>query len=84
MNEEMQSLHKNRIWELVILSNGNKVIGCKWVYVKKEGFSGKNEIRYKVRLVVKGYVQKEGIDYNEVFFSVVKYSSIRILLVLVA
>ncbi|KAG8486257.1 hypothetical protein CXB51_019640 [Gossypium anomalum] len=80
----MQSLHKNRTWELVTLPKGKKEIGCKWVYAKKEGFPGKNEIRYKARLVAKVYVQKEGIDYNEVFSLVVKHSSIRFLLALVA
>ena len=36
MSEEMESLHKNRTWELVKLPKGKKVIGCKWVYQKKE------------------------------------------------
>ncbi|KAG8480687.1 hypothetical protein CXB51_025275 [Gossypium anomalum] len=31
MNEEMQSLHKNRTWELVTLPKGKKAIGCKWI-----------------------------------------------------
>ncbi|KAH9698403.1 hypothetical protein KPL71_024000 [Citrus sinensis] len=53
MNEEMQSLHKNETWELVTLPKEKKAIGCKWVYAKNEGFSRKNEIRYKARLVAK-------------------------------
>nr|GEY72248.1 retrovirus-related Pol polyprotein from transposon TNT 1-94 [Tanacetum cinerariifolium] len=70
--------------ELTNLLEGKKAIGCKWVYAKKEGFHGQDEVRYKVRLVAKGYAHKEGIDYNEVFPLVVKHSSIRILLALIA
>ncbi|KAH9699236.1 Integrase catalytic domain-containing protein [Citrus sinensis] len=77
MNEKMQSLHKNETWELVTLPKEKKAIGCKWVYAKKEGFPRKNEIRYKVRLVAKGYTQKEGIDYNEVFSPAVKHSDLE-------
>ena len=50
----------------------------------KDGFPNKNNVHYKARLVAKVYAQTEGVDYNEVFSPVVKHSSIRILLALVA
>ena len=84
MTEEMESLHKNQTWELVKLSRGQKIIGCKWVFKKKEGIPGVESVRYKVRLVAKGYSQTEGVDFNKVFSPVVKHISIRVLLAIVA
>ena len=66
------------------MPKGNKAISCKWVLAKKHGSSYDDTVRYKARLVGKGYTQREGIDYNEVFSTVIKYSSIRIMLTLVA
>jgi len=66
----------------VQLPKGKRVVGCKWVHKKKEEISGVEPSKYKERLVAKGYSQKEGIDFHEVFSSVVKHSSIRVLLAL--
>ena len=53
--------------------------GYKWVFKKKRGTDGKVET-YKVRLVVKGYHQHYGIDYNETFSPVAMLKSIQIML----
>ncbi|KAG8497073.1 hypothetical protein CXB51_008352 [Gossypium anomalum] len=84
MQEEMKSLHKNKTWDLVKLPKGKKAVRCKWVFKKKERTPGVEESRYKVRLVAKGYSQIPGVDFTDVFSPVVKHSSIRALLGIVA
>ena len=56
---------------------------CRWLYKWKPGIPGVEEPRYKSRLVAKGYSQKEGIDYQEIFSPVVKHVSIRVMLSIV-
>jgi len=51
--------------------------------MKKEGIPGAESVRYKTRLVVKGYSQTKSVDFNEVFSLVVKHTSIRVLLAMV-
>ena len=78
MEQKMESLDRNQTWKLVDLSKDSKVIGCRWVFSKND-----NE-QCKTKLVAKGYAQKEGIDYNEIFSRVVKHTSIQMLLTIVA
>ena len=84
MSEEMQSLDKNSVWELVSKPKDRKIVDCKWVFRKKEGTHEGDAVRYKARLVAKGYSQKEGVDYDEIFSQVVKHTSIRLLLSIAA
>jgi Reverse transcriptase (RNA-dependent DNA polymerase) len=81
MKEKIHSLQKNQIWTLVEQPKNKKVVGCKWVFKKKDDAKG---VRYKARLVTKGYSQVEDVNFNEVFSPVVKHTSIRVLLSLVA
>ena len=76
---EYKAILDNGTWELVELPDGRKPIGSKWVFRVKYNSDGTVE-RFKARIVAKGYSQEYGIDYDETFSPVVKFSSIRTLL----
>jgi transposase InsO family protein len=82
MDEELSSLAKHDVWDLVDLPAGKKAIGNKWVYKLKR--SNGTVTRYKARLTAKGFSQRHGIDYNETFAPVAKYTTIRVVLALAA
>lgn len=74
----MESLRKNQNWDLVSLPKGRKAIGNRWFFRVKQNQVGQVE-RFEARLVAKGFSQKRGIDYDEAFAPVAKFTSIRIL-----
>ena len=67
----------------VNLPKGQKIIGVKWIYKTK--LNEKREIdKFKARLVVKGYNQKYGVDYQEIFAPVARQNTIRLVISLAA
>ena len=83
MDCEMEAIEKNRTWELTDLAPGHKAIALKWVYKVKKDTDGKI-LKHKARLVAKGYVQKYGVDFEEVFAPVTRMETLRLLLALTA
>ncbi|GJT71556.1 putative ribonuclease H-like domain-containing protein [Tanacetum coccineum] len=75
-----QALFKlQKVWVLVDLPYGKKVIGTKWVFRNKRD-ERSIVVKNKARLVAQGFRQEEGIDYDEVFAPVARIEAIRLFL----
>ncbi|WVZ95284.1 LOW QUALITY PROTEIN: hypothetical protein U9M48_041069 [Paspalum notatum var. saurae] len=83
MEEEMNAIMENGTWELVEPPPSCRPISMKWVYKVKREERGE-VVRHKARLVARGFVQREGVDFNEVFAPVARMESVRLLLALAA
>ena len=83
MQEEYQSIMKNGVWEIIPRPSIKLVITSKWIYKIKHVIDGSIE-NYKARFVARGFSQKEGIDYEETFAHVARYTSIRTIIALTA
>ncbi|GJT95298.1 putative ribonuclease H-like domain-containing protein [Tanacetum coccineum] len=79
MQEELLQFKLQEVWTLVELPNGKRAIRTKWVFRNKKDERG-IVIKNKVRLVTQGYIQEEGIDYDEVFAPVAIIEAIRLFL----
>jgi hypothetical protein len=79
MDDEIKSIEKNKTFDMVPLPVGKSAITAKWVYKKKPGING-GPPRYKAHLVARRFEQRYGIDFEEMFAPVVKWSTIRALI----
>jgi hypothetical protein len=79
MIEEYESILNNDVWEVVSRPQGKLVATSKWIYkIKHETYD--NVEKFKSRFVARGFSQKEGTDYDEIFSLVSSYTSIRVII----
>ena len=75
MVEEYDSIVRNSAWEIVPRPEWKSMVGSRWIYKVKRAADGSID-KYKSRFVARGFSQIEGIDYEETFAPVARYSSI--------
>lgn len=83
MRDEFDALQKNRTWTLVPRPPGAHLITGKWIFRNKLNPDGSLD-RRKARWVVRAFMQRAGIDFDQTFSPVVKPASIRTVLHLAA
>jgi len=81
MVEEYDSIVRNNAWEIFPRLEGKLMVGSRWIYKVKQAADGSME-KYKARFVSQGFSQIEGINYEETFAPVARYSYIRMILAL--
>ena len=81
MHDELLQFQRNDVQTLVPRSEGEHIIGTKWIFRNKTDDEG-NVIRNKAHLVALGYSHMEGVDFDETFALVARMKSIKVLLAL--
>ncbi|GJZ86982.1 zinc finger, CCHC-type containing protein [Tanacetum coccineum] len=81
INDEIGSIIENNTWVLSDLPPGCKPLGCKWIFKRKMKVDGTID-KFKARLVIQGFRQKEGVDYFDTYTPFARITTIRLLLAL--
>lgn len=83
MKEEFSSLCKKKVWILLQLPAGRQAVPVRWKFNLK--FNSNEDIsRFKARLLGKKFMQVEVVDFIDAFSLVSKYSTVRMILALMA
>jgi hypothetical protein len=81
MTKQYQSIIKNDVWEIVSRPKNKDLVSSKWLLKIKHVAYGSIE-KHKARFVGHGFSQNEGIDYEETFSPVARYTSIKTIIAL--
>ncbi|GKC77734.1 isochorismate synthase, chloroplastic [Tanacetum coccineum] len=83
IKSEIDYILQKHTWELVGLLSGCEPLGYKWIFKKKMKADGTID-KYKARLVIKGFRQREGLDYFDTYSPITRITSIRMVLAIAA
>ena len=83
MKSEIGSMYENKVWTLVDLPDDRQAIENKWIFKRKTDADSSVTI-YKAKIVAKGFLQVQGIDYDEGFSLISMLKCVRIMLAIAA
>jgi hypothetical protein len=83
MDMELDSLDRDRTWDVVDKIEGEKEVGSKWVF-KVKRLADRSIDKFKARLIAQGFTQRPGFDFDETYATIVRCDFLRLLLAITA
>jgi hypothetical protein len=84
IDHEIEVHTLNGTWELIPISElpaWAKIVGTRWVFAIKQNEQAE-VVKRKARIVAQGFSQRPGFDYNETYSPVVRYDSLRLIIMI--